>query len=161
MMKVLNSKGFGTTEILLLILVVAVVGFGGYYVWNTQNNKPTSQSSQNEAGNNNTSSESARNQDTGAPNAGQAVTSEIKLVTGQYTPSNVIVKKGTKVTWTITDSGEIPNYGIESDNNSTEKFSSELLKTGDSFSYTFDNVGSFGWHDKYNGGLTGTVTVEN
>lgn len=31
-----NEKGFSALEVLLLILVVAVIGFGGYYVWRTQ-----------------------------------------------------------------------------------------------------------------------------
>ena len=37
-----NEKGFSVFEGLLIILVVAVIGFGGYYVWHTQHKaKPT------------------------------------------------------------------------------------------------------------------------
>lgn len=37
-----NEKGFSAVEGLLIILVVAVIGFGGYYVWHTQHKaKPT------------------------------------------------------------------------------------------------------------------------
>jgi len=36
-----TQKGFGHIEALLIILILAVVGFGGYYVWHSQhNNKP-------------------------------------------------------------------------------------------------------------------------
>lgn len=34
-----NQKGFALIESLLIILILAVVGFGGYYVWNTQHDK--------------------------------------------------------------------------------------------------------------------------
>lgn len=34
-----NQIGFTVVEGLLIILVVAVIGFGGYYVWHTQHNK--------------------------------------------------------------------------------------------------------------------------
>ena len=41
----LNQKGFGAVEILLLILVIAVIGFGGYWVYSrnktSSNNSPT------------------------------------------------------------------------------------------------------------------------
>jgi hypothetical protein len=36
-----NQKGFTVVEALLFILIVAVIGFGGYYVWHTQHNKKT------------------------------------------------------------------------------------------------------------------------
>jgi prepilin-type N-terminal cleavage/methylation domain-containing protein len=34
-----NQKGFGLIESLLVILIIAVIGFGGYYVWHTQRTK--------------------------------------------------------------------------------------------------------------------------
>lgn len=37
-----NQKGFSLVEGMLLVLVIAVVGFGGYYVWNQQQKKDTS-----------------------------------------------------------------------------------------------------------------------
>ena len=36
-----NQKGFGLVESLLTILILAVVGFGGYYVWHARHNKST------------------------------------------------------------------------------------------------------------------------
>jgi len=34
-----NKNGFTVVETLLTILILAVIGFGGYYVWHTQDNK--------------------------------------------------------------------------------------------------------------------------
>jgi len=143
-----NQSGFGAVEVLLLLLLVTIVGFAGYYVWNNQQDKSikTSQSETDE-------------KSTGGPAPGHTVTNSIKLVTGQYMPAHVDIKKGETVTWEISDSGEIPEYAVASNTDSSEKFSSENLKTGDKFSHTFNTVGTFGWHDKYNGNLTGSVTV--
>ncbi len=142
-MKKLNTKGFSTVELLLVVLVVLVLGLGGYYVWHTQKNDlPQS-----------------TNTDIGGPAVGHVVTKEINLVTGTYSPTTIDIKKGTTVTWKISDTGEIPNYGIENNTDSTEIFSSPLLKSGDKFSHTFNTIGTFGWHDKYQGGTTGTITV--
>ena len=33
-----TQKGFALVESLLIILILAIIGFGGYYVWNTQKN---------------------------------------------------------------------------------------------------------------------------
>jgi plastocyanin len=138
-----NQKGFGALEILLLLILISIVSFGSYYVWhNNRNDIMPSESST-----------------TGGPAPGHIVSTSIKLVTGLYMPANVDIKKGSTVTWKITDGGDIPEYGVQSDANSSEVYSSGVLKTGDSFSHTFNTVGAFGWHDKYNGNLTGSVTV--
>ena len=48
-----SENGFGAVEILLLVLILVVVGFGGYYVWYTQHktnaDKTTTNSSVNPA----------------------------------------------------------------------------------------------------------------
>ena len=44
-----TQKGFGHIEALLIILILAVVGFGGYYVWHTQHDKSAGQSTNQKA----------------------------------------------------------------------------------------------------------------
>jgi PsbP-like protein len=43
-----NQKGFSLLIALLMILVISVIGFGGYYVWNENNNKTGEQSKTNQ-----------------------------------------------------------------------------------------------------------------
>ena len=145
-----DQNGFGTIESLLALVLVAVVAFGGYYVWNTQQDKSAVSK---------ISQSTPQVQSSDGPAPGHTVATSIKLVTGQYIPARVDVKKGETVTWEISDDGPIPQYAIVSNADSSETFSSNDLKTGDKFSHTFDKVGTFGWHDKYNGNLTGSVTV--
>ncbi len=146
----IKQHGFGTIEVLLLLLVIAVIGFGGYYVWHTQHDS-TNKTAAKQA--------PASTSSTGGPASGHVVATNIDLVTGLYIPANVDIKKGETVTWEIKDGGAIPQYAIASDSGSSEAFSSNVLKTGDKFSHTFNEVGTFGWHDKYYGNLTGSVTV--
>jgi prepilin-type N-terminal cleavage/methylation domain-containing protein len=143
-----DQNGFGVIELLLVLVLVAVVGFGGYYVWNTQQDKSTKT----------TTKQASKEQSTGGPAPSNIVSTNIKLVTGQYIPAHVEVKKGSTVTWEISDANEM-KYAVENDTNSSEKFSSGDLKTNDKFSHKFDTVGVFSWHDKYSGNLTGSVTV--
>lgn len=140
--------GFSTVEILLGLLLMSIVGFGGYYVWHNQTTNSVQQADS-----------TISRSETGGPAPEHIVTNTISLTTGQYLPAHVDIKKGDTVTWKISDISE-SKYAIESDANSTEVFSSPDLATNDTFTHTFDTVGVFNWHDKYNGNLIGSVTVK-
>lgn len=45
-MKTKNSQGFSVVEILLVVVIVAVLGFVGWRVWDTQFNKPATDTAQ-------------------------------------------------------------------------------------------------------------------
>lgn len=47
-----HQNGFTLIEGLLIAVVLSVIGFGGYYVWNEQNKKPTTASNQSSSNNN-------------------------------------------------------------------------------------------------------------
>lgn len=95
----------------------------------------------------------------GGPARGHIATNKILIATGVYFPTqNIDVNRGDTVTWEVRDGGDAV-YLIESDKGSAEQFSSSLLRVNDKFSHTFINPGVFGFHDKFNGNLVGTVTV--
>ena len=66
----------------------------------------------------------------------------------------VVVKKGTKVVW--------ENQMMARDNMIKVEglFTSGTLTTGDTFSYTFDKVGTYDWTSTTNGAFKGTITVQ-
>lgn len=144
-----NQQGFTTTEILLVLVLVGMIGFIGFYVGMQRKNTASVSK---------TANPSATDTNTGGPKVNQVVTTKIKLVTGQYIPSDVVVKKGSTVSWEISDVSD-NTYAIESNTDSTEKFQSSDLKPSATFTHTFNAVGVYGWHDKYFGNLRGTVTV--
>ncbi len=73
-----------------------------------------------------------------------------------FDPSTITVKKGTKVTWTNDDNVD---HTVTSD--SGIALNSPILSQGQSFSYTFTDSGTFGYHCKIHSMMKGAVIVEN
>ena len=80
---------------------------------------------------------------------------------GAFSPAVITVKKGTTVTWTNTGSAQV---WIASDPHPTHTdypgFDSKAaIGTGETYSFTFDKVGSWGYHNHLNPTVKGTVIV--
>lgn len=78
---------------------------------------------------------------------------DVQVLAESFDPADVRVAQGGSVTWTIASMS--PHIIADED----ETFASELLHTGESFSFTFDQPGTFTYHDGLTGEMTGTVTV--
>ncbi len=72
-----------------------------------------------------------------------------------FNPSELTVKKGTTVTWTNMDSAP---HTVTSD--SGNELSSQVLNTGNSYSHTFDTVGTFEYHCSIHTSMKAKVIVE-
>jgi len=77
----------------------------------------------------------------------------------KFEPDSITIKKGEKVTWNNEDrrdrqimSGHPPVM--------TDEFMSPVLKTGESWSFTFDKPGEYAYHDMKIPGLLGSIIVE-
>ena len=70
-----------------------------------------------------------------------------------FVPDNLVVNKGTKVTWVNEDNTV---HTVTSDEN---KFKSQPLNPGDTFSFTFGASGRFPYHCDIHPFLKGSVTV--
>ena len=92
-----------------------------------------------------------------------ALTASVSVTAGgTFSPATLTVKKGTKVTWTNSGSAKV---WIASDphpvhNGYPGLDSGTDLRTGESFSFTFDKAGSWGYHNHFNPTIKGTVIVE-
>jgi plastocyanin len=71
-----------------------------------------------------------------------------------FNPATLTVKAGTTVTWTNLDS---TNHPVASD---TGVFNSGTLNNGQSYSFTFNQTGSYPYHCTVHPSMTGTVIVE-
>src|SRR5579859_1211413 len=71
-----------------------------------------------------------------------------------YGPESVTVPVGTKVTWTNKDNE--PHTVVSND----QKFQSEAMDTGDTFSVTFDKPGNYGYFCSLHPHMTGKVVVQ-
>jgi len=80
-------------------------------------------------------------------------TVEITIRNYTYFPSNIIVKPGDTVTWTNQDS-------VQHDVAGDGDFKGPLLRRGQSFRYTFTDVGTYNYICTPHPYMTGTVIVE-
>jgi len=83
-----------------------------------------------------------------------AAAANIEIQSFAFSPSTLTVKKGTTVTWTQKDS--VP-HTIVSDNGA---FESPQLSNGQTWSFTFNDAGTFAYHCSVHPSMTATIVVE-
>ena len=88
-----------------------------------------------------------------APQAGGAVS----IQGYAFAPKNLTVKKGTKVTWTNQD---VAKHNVAVDDGSpTGGPDGPLFGKGETFSFTFETVGTYNYHCSPHPYMHGSVTV--
>lgn len=90
---------------------------------------------------------------TGSENSSAASDVTIKGFT--YTPATLTIKVGTTVKWTNNDS---VTHTVISD---TGLFDSGELASGDSYSFTFTQAGTFAYHCAMHPGMVASIIVTN
>ena len=79
-------------------------------------------------------------------------TYQINIQNYSFTPAALTVQKGATVTWTNNDSAP---HQIKSDS-----FNSSTLSNGQTFSFTFNNAGTFDYSCAIHPSMTGQIIVE-
>jgi amicyanin len=87
-------------------------------------------------------------------NSETAETDKVEIKDFEFSPAVIKVKKGTTVTWTNNDSVEHTVTAVDGVGPD-----SELLGKGESYSFTFNEVGTFGYMCKPHPSMKGEVTV--
>lgn len=79
-----------------------------------------------------------------------------------FIPATIEVKKGTKIIWTNTDEGM---HQIQANPHPTGEslpgLQSEILNNQQTYEYTADTSGTFGYHDKVTPTTNGTINVKD
>jgi len=75
------------------------------------------------------------------------------IVNMAFTPNPIKVKKGTTVTWTNQD---VASHTVTGDNGGPN---SSTIATGQSYSFTFNTVGTFNYHCAIHPSMKGSVIV--
>lgn len=136
-----------TTAVKLVLgVLVIVVIVGGVLL-------ATGKKAGNETSNNDSHMNMQPNTNT-ADTAKPVQTNTVAIDNFAFSPSTITVRKGTKVTWTNQDS--TAHTVTATDANGPK---SGTLNNGDSYSYTFDAVGTFEYHCNFHPDMTGTVTI--
>lgn len=160
---------------LIMVVAVVVIVLGGYLAWSYMN-----QSAYQGTGDN-TPKPTPIIQPTPTPEASvatstapQAKTWRIDYTVGAFTPKVVTIKKGDTVTWVNTAadadawlaSAMHPTHDVYPQNTGacakiggSDFDACKGLKPGESWSFKFDFVGSWKYHDHLHPSVTGTVIV--
>ena len=91
-----------------------------------------------------------------APVSGQA---QVAIQNSGFQPQQIRVTPGTTVTWTNQDS-LIHTVVAGTQGNPSGMFDSGDIQPSGSFSFTFQNPGTYSYYDRIYQGMSGTVTVE-
>ena len=133
---------------LIAIGIILLVGAISAVVYGVSMNKSDDMASMNMSTDNSSSSkDSVSTKDAVAADS-------VKIENFAYSPSAIKVKKGTTVTWTNNDSVE---HNVVGDDYSD--LNGKLLKKGESFSFTFNETGTYGYHCAPHPYMKGTVVV--
>lgn len=131
-------------KVLVVVLAVAIIVVGGVVFAVAKNSSNTTDSSTNTDSTASASSSTAK-----------TATNSVTIQDFAFSPANITVKTGTKVTWTNKDS--MPHTVTETDSLNGPK--SDTLSPGQSYSFTFTAPGTYHYHCTIHSGMTGTVTV--
>lgn len=91
--------------------------------------------------------------DTSQPSAAEG--NVVKINNFQFNPSTLTIKKGESVTWTNEDS---VSHAIKGD--SLSSLSSDSFSKGQSYTFTFNEAGTFQYHCSIHSTMKGTIIVE-
>lgn len=131
----------------ILIVFIAIFGIiGAFFVFNSKKESRTKKSSHVVA----------------AEEAESLADHVIKMTPEGFSPSTINIKKGQSVTWVNEDS---QYHWPASDIHPTHEIYSEFdpkepLASGEAWSFTFEKVGTWSFHDHLRPNWVGTVTVE-
>ena len=78
---------------------------------------------------------------------------DVKVLADTFEPADARVAVGGTVTWTI---DSLSPHSIAADD---ESFTSDLLHKGETWTFTFDEPGTYAYHDGLTGEMVGSVTV--
>jgi len=98
----------------------------------------------------------------GNVDVGASLKADVSITAGgTFSPATITVKKGTTVTWTNTDGAKVwiasDPHPVHTDYPGLDSHTD--IGAGESFSFTFDKVGSWTYHNHLNPTVKGTVVV--
>ena len=137
-------------------IIVIVAAVGGWYAW-ARNNKPAATTAASDTGTldvpmNMRGSSSGTD---GNQNETVQATDTVAIQNFAFTPVSITVKKGTKVTWTNKDS----TAHTVTENDGKSGPASSDVNPGQTYSFTYNTVGTFQYHCSIHPSMTGSVTV--
>lgn len=142
----MKRNGLIIVGVVAVIVVAALVWF--FAIKKDSTTKSTSQSSA-------SMSDMSSNNTPQPATMDLVATNKVSIANFAFAPHAITVKKGTTVTWANNDS--TAHTVTESDDQTGPK--SGTLNTGDTYSFTYDTIGTFNYVCSFHSSMTGSVTV--
>lgn len=152
-----------SSKVAIVLIVIVLIVLGAWLVLgrsgsNQVSPTPTIQLSPSETPSVSPTASSAANatstpKATATPTTKTSASVSVSIKNFAFNPSTITVHKGTKVTWTNNDS---VGHTVTGNNGGP---ASQLINPGQSYSYTFNTVGSFPYHCGVHPSMLGTVQV--
>ncbi len=137
-------------KLLIIGILLVVVVVGGYFLLKGKNyTQPQVDTTTNTA------------QPSQATQATQISANSVEYASGGFSPSSITVKKGTTVTWTNKDTDPV---WVASNPHPTHTDlpgfdAKKQVQPNETYSFTFEKVGNWGYHNHMNPSQGGTVVV--
>ncbi len=138
---------------LIIIAVVVLVGIASAITYGVMQQKDSADTHDHST-HQHESSTTETSSSNGTDSSEAVETNTVEISNFDYSPKTIRVKKGTKVTWTNQDGVQHNVVGDDLD-----ALNGPLLDKGQSYSYTFDTVGTFSYHCAPHPYMKGTVIV--
>lgn len=129
-----------------VVIAAIIIIAGAWFIFAGKNDNVNNGSSANSSNQNQSQNQSATT---------PVNTNSVSIADMSFKPAEISVKKGTKVTWTNNDG--IAHTVTETDGKTGP--SSPEMAPGSSYSFTYDEAGTFSYHCSIHPDMTGTVTV--
>lgn len=140
-------------KIAAIIIVLIIIAVGAVLIATKGDNNNKSDTTSDMAGMNMNQSAGANNSSNQTENP--TATNAVTIANFAFSPADISVKAGTKVTWTNNDSTA---HTVDETDGQTGP-ASGMLNPGASYSFTFDKPGTYHYHCSIHPEMTGTVTV--
>lgn len=142
----------------IIIAVVAIGAIIGVVVANNQDDGQNKSGSQQAATNSNSMADMNHSEDQPHTNdeVAPAGENEVNIVDFNFSPETLTIKKGTTVTWTNQDEAR---HDVTPDEPGEAFQGSELLAKGETYSFTFDTVGTYSYYCSPHPYMKATVEV--
>jgi len=129
------------------LIVIAVIAAAAFFITGRNDNQTNNSA-------NEQTPPASQNTDTSTTENQASTTNKISISNFTFTPTDITVKKGTKVTWANNDSVA---HTVEFDTDDIPK--SETLGNGQTYSFTFNDEGTFNYICGLHPSMHGTVKV--
>lgn len=136
----------------IIIALIAIIGIAAVVAMNSKQDRASMTDSSQEmtnktSGDTNSEQSSSENQNT----------NKVSIIDHTFSPKKIVIKKGTTVTWTNTDS---TRHDIMPDEDYGDAFTpSELLARNETYSFTFNTAGIYEYHCSPHPYMKATVEV--